>query len=123
MAGGAKHDCILADEDNDDQNTFDDEVESKKTEPKQKKARKAGAPAPPQNAAEGDPSAALGYAKEQHEKATADLDHIIKFKIELEMEYAKALYTAFDTERKLEVVSATIGSTPSSADPLSQTYV
>jgi hypothetical protein len=85
---------------------------------KKKKARKAGAP-PPAIGGVGDPSAALGYAKEQHEKTTADLDRIIKLKTELEMEYVKALYTAFDTERKLEEVSTTmIGSIPSSADPL-----
>ena len=63
----------------------------------------------------GDFSAALGYAKEQHEKATADVDSIIKLKTELEMEFVMALYTAFHTERKLEEVSTSIGSTSPSS--------
>ncbi len=119
-SGRTKHDRILTDDDNDDdKNTFDDMVEWKK--PNQKKARQA--PAKPTVGGGGDSSAALGYAEEQHENATADLDSIIKLKTMLEMEYAKALYTAFDPERKLEIVKATaIGSTPLSAAPFSKPY-
>ena len=99
LSGGEKHDCsILSETDN---------VVSKKL----KKAYQvtAGAlpsaasappaPAPPRYAAAGggagDFSAARLYAKEKSEKSGADLARIIKLKADLEMEYVKALCTAY----------------------------
>jgi hypothetical protein len=123
----ANHARILADEDHDDQNPSDDEFESKNAEPKQKKAKPSpqpqhlaalcgggASPQSPQSGA-GAPLKA-GDAKVQHEKAKANVDRIIKLRTELEMEYVKALYIAFDMEKKLEEVSTTtIGSTLSAA--------
>ncbi len=81
---------------------------------RQRRPRKA---ATQQSAAEGGGGS---DAKVQHEKAAANVDHIRKLRSELEMEYVKALYTAFDKERKLEEIS-TIGSTSSTA-PLLQYF-
>ncbi len=66
----------------------------------------------------GDFSAERLYAKKQCEKSVANLDSIIKKKEKLEMEYVKALCTAFDDARKRDKIEArAIGSAPSAADP------
>ena len=84
-----------------------------------KKTRRGGAAAD----FAGDFSAALVYAEEQREKSAANLDCIIKLKTKLEVEYVKALCTAFDDERKRDEVKArAIGSTPLSAAPYLKPY-
>ncbi len=52
----------------------------------------------------------------QHEKATAEANHIIEVQKKLQVEYVliKALYAAFNTERKLEEIRM-IGNDSSSA--------
>ena len=89
LSGGGKHDRFGSD---------DDERDSKKLK------------------AAGDFSAARLYAKEQREKSAADLDHIIKLKEELEMEYVKALCTAYVDEMERDKIEARAnGSAPSAA--------
>ncbi len=115
---GTKHERLLTDEDRFHNNITDDEVKSK-AEPKQKKAKPLQS-ALPRSAAQkadgegggGGEAAPMSDAKVQHEKVKANVDSIIKLRTELEMEYVKALYTAFDMEKKLEKIASTSSAAP-----------
>ncbi len=51
----------------------------------------------------------------QHEKATAEVDRIMKLQKKLQVDYVKALYAALNTERKLEEISMMIGNDSASS--------
>jgi hypothetical protein len=94
LSGGGKHDRFGSD---------DDERDSKKL----KNATEASVkPVAPQSGASDFSAARLYDAKKKCEKSGADLERIIKLKEGLEMEYVKALCTAYVDEMERDKIEA-----------------
>jgi hypothetical protein len=104
LSGDAKDDrgILLAEKDN-----AHDERVLKKQKNATEASAKPAAPAPPPQSGAGDFSAARLYdAKKKCEKSGADLERIIKLKEVLEMEYVKALCTAYVDEMERDKIEA-----------------
>jgi hypothetical protein len=94
LSGGVKHDRFGSD---------DDERDSKKL----KNATEASVkPVAPQSGASDFSAARLYDAKKKCEKSGANLERIIKLKEGLEMEYVKALCTAYVDEMERDKIEA-----------------